>query len=346
MKRDSASVPTVVLSDYVGQSSRETYASYAREFGLRLIAPDGEDNDRLNVLLPEADYLLVRRRSISVDVLPRASRLRALVGIGERVRFSAKDFTQRGIEVIFTPRLTAMAVADLVLCQILVVSRNLLAGHRGVTDGAYRNLGLSPQPTSETQIAFNWLDLPGDAPLYGRVLGLVGMGEIGALIARRATACGMRVLYHQRSPLPPDDERQLGVQYAPLDELLTRCDFLSLHVPDSASTKHLIDAAAIASMKPTAYLINASRGRVVDENALFRALSERKLAGAALDVFRYEPLPADSPLIGLPNLFLTPHLGGGNASVLMKEMQTAFARIADLHGCDGRHNPELSVFGE
>lgn len=345
MREDIIS-PTVVLTDYIGEPGCKTYSGYAREFGLCLIAPDGESDECLDALLPRADYLLVRRRSISADILHRAPRLRALVGIGERLKFSARDFTERGVEVLRTPRLTAMAVADLVLCQMLAVSRNVIAGHLGVVEGACRGLGLSPQATSETQIAFNWLSLPGDAPLYGRVLGLVGMGEIGALVARRATACGMQVLYFQRNPLTARDERQLDVEYAPLDELLARCDFLSLLVPDTVSTRHLIDAAAIARMKPTAYLINASRGRIIDEEALGHALSEGRLAGAALDVFQYEPLPADSPLIGLPNVCLTPHLGGGNATVVMQEMQTAFARIADLHDRDGGHNSKLSVFEE
>lgn len=330
MSADEAS-PTVVLADYVGRQSADMYAGYAAEYGLRLIAPDGEGEGRLDALLPQADYLMVRRRSVGADVIGRAPRLRAVINMGQRPRFSVKEFADRGVEVVLLPRLTAMAVADLVLCMMLSVSRSIVNGHRGVLDGTYRDRGLQPAITSETQFAFNWLDLPADAPLHGRVLGLIGYGEIGALVARRAQAFGMTVLYFQRNRLADDDAATVGVEYTGLEDLLARSDFVSLHVPDVAATRHLIDAGAIARMKSTAYLINASRGRVVDEGALVNALRQRRLAGAALDVFQYEPLPAESPLLGLPNVCLTPHLGGGNSQTLMREMKDAFACISKLH---------------
>lgn len=322
--------PTVVLADYVGASSGDMYAGLAAEQGLRMLAPDAEDEGRLLSILPEADILLVRRRRLPEAVFGQTRGLRAVVSVGERPHFSAAAFEERGVPVVLMPRFTAMAVADLVLGMMLAVSRNILAGHQGVLAGAYRDRGVAPQETSETQFAFNWLGLASDAPLHGRVLGLIGLGEIGALVARRAAAFGMSVLYFQRNPIADDPARALGVRYASLDELLATSDFLSLHVPDTEATRHLIDRRALARMKPTAHLINASRGRVVDEDALVEALGAKRLAGAALDVFRYEPLPAESVLTGLGNVCLTPHLGGGTNATLVREMQMAFERIADL----------------
>jgi phosphoglycerate dehydrogenase-like enzyme len=295
-----------------------------------MLSPEAEDDERLLALMPEADILLVRRRNLPATLLEQASHLQAVVSVGERPRFSATAIEARGVPVILTPRYTAMAVADLVLGLMLAVSRNIITGHQGVLAGAYRDRGIEPQETSETQFAFNWLGLAADAPLHGRVLGLVGLGEIGALVARRAVAFGMSVLYFQRSPVAADQARALGVEYAPLDELLAASDILSLHVPETPATRHLIDRRALARMKPTAYLVNASRGRVVDEEALVEALRDQRLGGAALDVFGREPLPADSPLTGLKNVCLTPHLGGGTNATLVREMQIAFERIAAL----------------
>lgn len=142
----------------------------------------------------------------------------------------------------------------------------------------------------------------------GRTLGVVGMGGIGRAVARRAHGFAMRLLYHDPRRLAAEEERSLGVTWVELDRLLAEADFVSLHVNLVPETRHLIGARELGLMKPTAYLINASRGPVVDERALTRALAARRIAGAGLDVFEREP-DVDPELRGLPNAVFTPHVG-------------------------------------
>lgn len=322
---------TVLLLDHVGPENLAQYRAQASAHGLTLQAPESDDRRELEALAPLAGVLLVRRRPLDAALLRRAVGARMVVAVGLRVRCCEDEILERGIELVRVPRLTAMAVADLVLALILGITRKLVEGHRGVAEGAYRTLGLTPERTNETQFAFDWLGLDGDAPLYGRTLGLVGLGEIGALTAERANAFGMVVRYFQRTRLSQEEEDALNVEFRPFEELLRTSDVLSLHVPDTEQTRGLIDANALSSMPDEAYLINTSRGAVVNEDALIAHLEAGALAGAALDVFREEPLPADSRLIGLPNVLLAPHLGGGAAGTLIREMETAFARIASTH---------------
>jgi len=143
----------------------------------------------------------------------------------------------------------------------------------------------------------------------GKTLGLVGYGSIGRLTGQLGQALGMRVIAHDAA-LPPADAT---VPMRSLDALLAEADVVSLHVPLSDGTRHLLDAARLAAMKPGAVLINTARGGVVDEAALAQALRTGRIAGAALDVFEAEPLPSGSPLAGCPNLLLTPHIAGVTA---------------------------------
>jgi glyoxylate reductase len=144
------------------------------------------------------------------------------------------------------------------------------------------------------------------ADFQGRTLGLVGFGRIARAVARRAAGFRMRLLHTARSA-PDAEAEEIGSHRVSLERLLKESDFLSLHVPLTSDTRHLIDETALRAMKKTAYLINTSRGPVVDEAALARALKEGRLAGAALDVFEHEPLAADSPLRQMSNVILTPH---------------------------------------
>jgi phosphoglycerate dehydrogenase-like enzyme len=179
-------------------------------------------------------------------------------------------------------------------------------------------------------VAFNWLELRDEGPLFGKRLGLIGFGEIGALVAARASAFGMSVAYYQRTELSPADTRALHVTYRPVDALLAESDFVSVQVPDTPETRGLLNRDRLRLLRPTAYLINTSRGHVVDETALAELLAAGRIAGAGLDVFQDEPLPADSPLTRLPNVILTPHIGGGGPRTLRGEMDAAFARILTL----------------
>jgi len=148
--------------------------------------------------------------------------------------------------------------------------------------------------------------LPIDA-VYHKTVGIIGMGDIGMAFAERARAFGVRLLYFKRQRMPAEEERRLGIEYASIEELLRASDFVSLHVPHTKETDKMLGAKEFALMKPTAYLINVSRGGIIDEGALCEALKNKVIAGAGLDVFELEPVPKDSPLLELDNVILTPH---------------------------------------
>ena len=201
--------------------------------------------------------------------------------------------TERAIPVGNTPDVLTDATADLAFALLLALARRLPEGERDVRDGQWvtfepaRNLG---------------------AEVTGATLGIVGFGRIGKAVARRAEGFGMEIVHTGETAL---------------EELLERADFVSIHVPLTPDTRHLIDAAALDRMKPTALLVNTARGPIVDASALERALHERAIAGAALDVTDPEPLPADHPLLQAPNLLVVPHVG--SATVRTRHKMTEIA---------------------
>jgi glyoxylate reductase len=200
----------------------------------------------------------------------------------------------KGIMVTNTPGVFTDDTADLTMALILSVPRRLGEGEKLMRSGAWT--GWRPSGMLGHRIG-------------GKTLGIVGFGRIGEAVAARARAFGMDVIYTKRKRLPHSVEEQLGVSFEPeLDRLIARSDIVSLHCPLTAETDGLIDAARIAMMKPSAYLINSSRGELVDEGALIGALQHGKIAGAGLDVYTHEPA-VDSRLLTLDNVVLLPHLG-------------------------------------
>jgi glyoxylate reductase len=220
---------------------------------------------------------------IDADLLEAAPRLRAIANYAvgsDNIDLAAAQ--ARGIAVGVTPGVLTDATADIAFALLLAIARRLPEGEAAVRDGEW------------TTWEPDWL-LGRD--VHGATLGIVGRGRIGDAVARRAEGFGMTVVHHGRSS---------GI---PLEELLAQADFVSLHVPLTPETRHLIDAAALARMQPTAYLVNTARGGVVDQSALAAALRDGTIAGAALDVTDPEPLPPDDPLLDAPNLIVLPHLG-------------------------------------
>jgi glyoxylate reductase len=222
-----------------------------------------------------------------------------------------------GILVTNTPGVLTDATADLTLALLLAVARRIPEADRFTRAGRYT--GWQP------------LLLLG-AELGGKTLGIVGMGRIGRAVARRALGFGMSTLYAAHQPLPGDEERALNASFAPLEEVLRRADFLSLHVPYTPQTHHLLNAAALARMKPEAYVINTARGPIIDEAALVAALQAGRLRGAALDVFEDEPRihPA---LLQMEQIVLAPHIGSATHETRARMATTAAANIlAHLRG--------------
>lgn len=231
---------------------------------------------------------------VDAELLAAAPRLRVIsnVAVGYD-NIDVEAATRRGILVTNTPGVLDEATADLTWALLLAVARRVVEGDRFVRAGRWR----SWSPT---------LLLGTD--LYGKTLGIVGMGRIGRAVARRAAGFGMRVLYHNRRPVPPQVEAELGAAYAPLDRLLAESHFITLHVPLTPETRHLIGRRELGMMRPDAILVNVARGPVVDEEALLEALRAGRIAGAGLDVFEREPQVTPG-LLELPNVVLLPHLG-------------------------------------
>ncbi len=214
---------------------------------------------------------------------------------------------ERDIIVTNTPGVLTDATADIAMALILMSTRRLGEGERTIRSGQPWQWGM-----------FYMLGMS----LQGRRLGIVGMGQIGAALARRAKAFGMTIVYSNRSPVATEIATELGCARVDMDELLTTSDVVSLHCPYSPDTHHLIGAAQLAAMPTTAFLINTARGPVVDEAALAAALSSGQIAGAGLDVFENEPT-VHADLLHLDNVVLIPHLGSATV-----EARTAMATLA------------------
>lgn len=219
--------------------------------------------------------------------------------------------TARGIPVGHTPGVVTEATADSGLALMLASSRRILQGDAYVRAGKW-------ETWSPTLMISN--------DVYGKTLGMVGLGRIGQAIARRAKGFDMTILYHTRTP-KPEAERELGAIHTPLDDLLARADFVMVIVPLTDETRHMINASAFSKMKKSATLINVARGGVVDHAALYDALSKGTIKAAAVDVTEPEPLPKDSPLLSLENFLVAPHVATGTWEC--REMMTDLA-VANL----------------
>jgi glyoxylate reductase len=235
--------------------------------------------------------------TINATIMDAAKNLKAIsnyaVGFNN---IDVKAATERRILVTNTPGVLTETTADLAWALLMATARRVVEADRFMRRGEYKGWG-------------PMLFLGGD--VFGKTLGLIGMGRIGCAIARRATGFNMRVLYYDVNRLSEDEEKALGVEYADFDVVLRESDFISLHVPLVPSTRHLIGAKELSLMKPTSYLINTSRGPVVDEKALVEALQSCRIAGAGLDVYENEPEMAPG-LAELENAVLLPHIASAS----------------------------------
>jgi glyoxylate reductase len=229
--------------------------------------------------------------------------------------------TQRGVMVTNTPGVLDETTADLAWALLMAIARRVVEGDGWVRTGTWPGWELDQL-------------LGGD--VHGKTLGVIGFGRIGRGMARRALGFQMKVLYHNRTRVPPEVERELGAESADLDRLLRESDFVTLHVPLSAQTRHLISSAALEKMKRTAYLINTARGPVVDEKALAQALEKQQIAGAALDVYEDEP-KVHPALLSRRDVILAPHIGSATIETRTKMAVMAATNAADFFA--GRRPP-------
>jgi len=245
---------------------------------------------------------------VDAELMDRAPNLKVISNLA--VGYNNIDVaaaTARGIAVTNTPGVTAEPTADLTLGLILAVARRIVEEDRLTREGKFQYW--APMLFLGRSVA-------------RKTLGIVGFGAIGQAVAKRARGFDMRILYNRRRRMDEAREREMGIEYADFGRLLRESDFVSLHVPLTDETRHLIGAKELGQMKPTAFLINASRGPVVNEKELVEALRMGVIAGAGLDVYENEPALAPG-LTELPNVVLTPHVGSGTI-----EDRTLMARIA------------------
>jgi len=241
-----------------------------------------------------------------------------------------KEATKRGVIVGNTPGILTDTTADFAFALLMATARRIPEACRYVRDGRWKTWG--PK-----------LLLGRD--IHGATLGLVGLGRIGSGVARRATGFSMRILYYDLVPRK-DLEEELGLEFVGFDTLLERSDFISLHVPLTTETYHLISTEQFRLMKPTAILINTSRGPIVDPQALYKALKSGQIAACGLDVTEPEPIPKEDPLLTLDNCVIVPHIASASIATRTKmAMMAAENLIAGLKGEMPPHPVNPEVFG-
>jgi glyoxylate reductase len=227
-----------------------------------------------------------------------------------------EEARKRGIRVTYTGEVLSDATADLTFALILTVSRKVIQADNFIRQKKWI-VGWAP-------------DLFLGSNVYGKTLGLIGIGRIGKAVAKRAKGFDMSIIYHNRRRADPKLEAEIGAKYVNMDTLLRESDYISIHVSLNAESVHLIDESKLKRMKNTAFLINTSRGQVVDERSLIKAIKNKWIAGAALDVFEKEPLDSNSPLIRMENVVLLPHIGSATYQIRSKMSETAAQNIIDI----------------
>jgi len=274
-----------------------------RETGWNVVTPQAAT---LAAEIADADALIVRSATkVTPELLEKAPKLRVVgrAGVGvDNVNLEAA--TGRGVLVMNTPGGNSVSVAEHTLALMLALARAIPQSNTSIHAGKWEKSSASGME------------------LRGKTLGLIGFGRIGMEVARRAHGLEMTVLAHDPY-ITPDAAREHHAELVPLDELLQRSDFVSLHTSLSPATEKIINAATLAKMKKTARIINCARGELIDEGALAEALKSGQIAGAGVDTFVVEP-PKNSPLIGLPNVIATPHIAGSTAEA-QEEVGTAIA---------------------
>jgi len=292
-----SSAAKVLVSDALSEIGLQTM----RDAGLVVHANTGLSEDQLAAIIDGYDALIIRSATkVTPRVISAASKLKVIGRAGVGVdNIDVDAASRRGIVVMNTPLGNITSAAEHTIALLMAMARNVSAADNALKAGRWEKKKFT------------------GVELNGKILGIIGMGKVGRIVARAAQGLGMRTLAHDPF-LPERRARELNVELGELDDVLTQADFLTIHTPLNDRTRGMINAEALAKMKPTARLINCARGGIVDENALVHALESGAIAGAAMDVFAQEPLPPDSPLRTAPNIILTPHLGASTEEAQLK----------------------------
>jgi D-3-phosphoglycerate dehydrogenase len=311
---------TVVITEPINEAG----VRLLRNHGVNVIAlPGGVDEAALLHLAPEADGFITRggvkvTRAI-MEASPRLSAV-GVHGIGyDHIDVAAAK--ELGKIVLNTPDALTVTVAEMAIALMFSMTRRIVSADKAVRSGEW---------------ARKYGDLIG-VELMGKTVGLIGMGRIGAATARRLRAFDVKLLYWSRTR-HASLEKEIYIEWAELPDLLARSDIVSLHIPGSAETHHMIGVRELSQMKRGVMIVNTARGRVIDEAALIDALRSGRVSAAALDVFELEPIKPDNQLLGMDNVVLAPHLGASSRES-MQRMATQVAQgIVDvLEGKEPRH---------
>ncbi len=307
----------VLISDPLAEAG----LNLLREAGLYVDVRTGLTPDELIAIIPDYDALIIRSGTkVTAEVIRAAANLKVIARAGVGVdNIDIEAATEAGIIVANAPTGNVAAAAEHAIALMFALARNVAEAHRSMRAGRWNRK------------AFMGVEI------RNKTLGLVGLGRVAGHVCRRAVGLGMSVLAYD--PYVSQEYAQnMGAELVSLDELLARSDFISLHLPLNEGTRGLINADTLAKVKPGARIINTSRGGVIDEDALLAALDSGQLAGAALDVFTQEPLPADSPLRFHPRVVLTPHIGGSTTEAQFQVALDAAQQVIDvLHDRPARY---------
>lgn len=275
---------------------------------LHLLEPAQQDQ-----ALAEADYIMLAALPLTREMMQKAGRARMIQKNGIGVdNIDLKAAADLGLPVCNTPGGNAGSVSEMTMGLILALSRKLQILDRATKQGEW----------------LMWELRPFSFEISGKTHGIVGLGNIGRAVAKLSQAFDTRIVYYDARRLSREDEEKLGVRYMPLDELFAAADIVSLHIPLIPETRGMIGARQLALMKPTSILVNVARGNIVDETALYEALTNKRISGAALDVWGREPVSIENPLLSLDNIIATPHIAAGTRDTLLNIFGVAFGNLS------------------
>ena len=280
------------------------------------LAATAEEIDRANPTI-----IIFRRGTVDAARISAAPNLKLIQRMGARADgIDLAAAKARGVQVSCMPRLTLIYTAEHGILLMLALAKQLVRADAQIRSGLWDKALVKPAD----QVAYNWTGYTGLSGLYGKTLGIIGMGEVGAIMAGIAKGFGMRVIYTNRNRLPGAKEAEYGAAFAARGDLLAQSDYVSVNAANLPANRGMVDLALFKAMKRSAFFINTSRGKLVNEADLATALSTGLIAGAGLDVHWEEPRPAAHPLCKLPNLIMTPHYAGGSRFGALDEWKQIF----------------------
>ena len=279
--------------------------------GIEVDVPDQWSMDEIKEKLPDYDGMVVRSRTkVTEDMLNNADNLKVVGRAGTGVdNIDIQAASTRGILVMNTPGANAMAAAEHAMALMLSLARHIPQANQSIHEGRWEKKRFM------------------GTEIYEQVLGIIGLGRIGSIVADRAIGMGMKVIGYDPF-MTPEAASAIGVDLVELDDLFVKSDFITLHTPQTKETEHIINSTSIKKMRPGTRIINCARGGLIDENALYDAIKNGHIASAALDVFSSEP-PTDNPLVTLENVITTPHLGASSIQAQANVARTISSQLID-----------------